>query len=112
MTAQLPLTADLIQAFGWALLHSFWQAFLVYACLRLVLLIWPQASASIKYNLSFISLTGIFTWFIITFWQQLQTVRTIHIAAQRMIDTGIRQTALELPAIYHSQRELTNIFPN
>lgn len=112
MTAQLPFTADLIQAFGWALLHSFWQAFLIYACLRLVLLIWPQAAASTKYNLSFVSLTGIFTWFIITLWQQLETVRTIHLAAQRMIDTGIRQTALELPAIYHNQRELTNIFPN
>ena len=112
MTAQLPFTADLIQAFGWALLHSFWQAFLVFACLRLVLLIWPQAGASTKYNLSFISLSGIFTWFIITLWQQLQTVRTIHLAAQRMIDTGIRQTTLELPAIYHSQRELTDIFPN
>lgn len=111
MTAQLPFTADLIQAFGWALLHSFWQAFLIYACLRLVLLIWPHAGASTKYNLSFISLTGIFTWFIITLWQQLQTARTIHLAAQRMIDTGIRQTAMELPAIYHSQQELTNIFP-
>jgi beta-lactamase regulating signal transducer with metallopeptidase domain len=112
MTAQLPFTADLIQAFGWALLHSFWQAFLVFACLRLVLLIWPQAGASTKYNLSFISLSGIFTWFIITLWQQLQTVRTIHLAAQRMINTGIRQTSLELPAMYHSQRELTDIFPN
>jgi bla regulator protein blaR1 len=111
MTAQLPFTADLIQAFGWALLHSFWQAFLIYACLRLVLLIWPHAGASTKYNLSFISLTGIFTWFIITLWQQLQTARTIHLAAQRMIDTGIRQTAMELPAMYHSQQELTNIFP-
>ncbi|SFE87915.1 Signal transducer regulating beta-lactamase production, contains metallopeptidase domain [Chitinophaga sp. CF118] len=111
MTAQIPFTADLIQAFGWALLHSFWQALLVYACLRLVLMIWPQASASIKYNLSFISLTGIFSWFIITLWQQLQTIQQIHQAAQQMIDTGVRQTALELPAIYHSQQELTGAFP-
>jgi bla regulator protein blaR1 len=113
MTASLPFTADLIQAFGWALLHSFWQALLVYACLRLVLLLWPQASSSIKYNLSFISLTGIFSWFIITLWQQLQTVQKIQLATQQMIDTGMRRTTvLELPAIYHSQTALTSIFPH
>jgi beta-lactamase regulating signal transducer with metallopeptidase domain len=112
MTASLPFTADLIQAFGWALLHSFWQALLVYGCLRLVLLLWPQASASIKYNLSFISLTGIFGWFIITLWEQLQTIKRIHFVAIQMIDTGIRPAGLELPAIYHSQTRLTNLFPN
>jgi beta-lactamase regulating signal transducer with metallopeptidase domain len=112
MTASLPFTADLIQAFGWALLHSFWQALLVYGCLRLVLLLWPQASASIKYNLSFISLTGIFGWFVITLWEQLQTIKRIHFVAIQMIDTGVRPAGLELPAIYHSQTRLTNLFPN
>jgi beta-lactamase regulating signal transducer with metallopeptidase domain len=112
MTASLPFTADLIQAFGWALLHSFWQALLIYGCLRLVLLLWPQASSGIKYNLSFLSLTGIFGWFIITLWEQLQTVKRIHFVAIQMIDTGIRPTGLELPAIYHSQTQLTSLFPN
>jgi bla regulator protein BlaR1 len=112
MTATLPFTADLIQAFGWALLHSFWQALLVYSCLRLVLFLWPQASASIKYNLSFISLTGIFGWFVITLWQQLQTAKEIHLVVRQMIDTGIRPVRVDLPAIYHSQTQLKSIFPN
>lgn len=112
MTAQLPFTADLIQAFGWALLHSFWQAFFIFACLRLVLLLWPQASASIKYNLSYISLAGIFTWFSVTLWQQIQAVKRVHQAAQLMIETGIRPSSrVEVPVIYKSQAELTGLFP-
>jgi bla regulator protein BlaR1 len=113
MTAQLPFTADLIQAFGWALLHSFWQAFFIFACLRLVLLLWPQASSSIKYNLSYISLAGIFTWFSVTLWQQIQAVKRVHQAAQLMIETGIRPSStVEVPVIYKSQAELTGLFPS
>lgn len=113
MIAQLPFTADLIPAFGWALLHSFWQAFFIFACLRLVLLIWPQASSSIKYNLSYISLTGIFTWFSVTLIQQLYAVRKVKEAAQIMIETGVRQTAaLEVPVVYKGQAELTGMFPS
>jgi len=112
MIAQLPFTADLIQAFGWALLHSFWQAFFIFACLRIVLRLWPQASSSIKYNLSYISLTGIFTWFSVTLWLQIDAVRRVHQAAYLMIETGIRPAAsVEVPAIYKSQAELTGLFP-
>lgn len=112
MTAQLPFTADVIQAFGWALLHSFWQAFFIFACLRLVLYLWPQAGSSIKYNLSYISLAGIFTWFSVTLWQQIEGVRRVHAAAQLMIETGIRQSAaVDVPVIYKSQSQLTTLFP-
>lgn len=112
MIAQLPFTADLIQAFGWALLHSFWQAFFIFACLRIVLRLWPQASSSIKYNLSYISLAGIFTWFSVTLWLQIDAVRRVHRAAYLMIETGIRPAAsVEVPAIYKSQAELTGLFP-
>jgi beta-lactamase regulating signal transducer with metallopeptidase domain len=112
MIAQLPFTADLIQAFGWALLHSFWQAFFISACLRIVLLLWPQASSSIKYNLSYISLAGIFTWFSVTLWLQIEAVRRVHQAAYLMIETGIRPSAaVTVPAIYKSQAELTDLFP-
>lgn len=109
---QFHFTADLIQAFGWALLHSFWQAFVMFACLRLVLLFIPKSSAGIRYNLSYISLTGIFVWFIITLWQQFTAIRTLHTAAATMINTGVRYTHVELPAIYHNQKELTNLFPD
>jgi len=112
MIAQLPFTADLIQAFGWALLHSFWQAFFIFVCLRIVLLLWPQASSSIKYNLSYISLAGIFTWFSVTLYLQVEAVRRVHQAAYLMIETGIRPSAAAtVPAIYKSQAELTGLFP-
>lgn len=112
MTAQLPFTADLIQALGWALLHSIWQAFFIFACIRLVLFLWPQASSGIKYNLSYLSLAGIFTWFSVTLWQQIQAVRKVHAAAQFMIETGIRQVrSVEVPTIYKSQSELTTLLP-
>ncbi|MBO9151474.1 M56 family metallopeptidase [Chitinophaga sp. GCM10012297] len=75
MTSLLPFTQDLIRAFGWTLLHSFWQAFFVFACLRIVLRLWPQASASIKYHLSYLSLAGIFGWFVATLYRQLTILR-------------------------------------
>lgn len=75
MTSLLPFTQDLIRAFGWTLLHSFWQAFFVFACLRIVLRLWPQASAAIKYHLSFLSLAGISGWFIATLFAQLSALR-------------------------------------
>jgi len=75
MNSLLPFTTDIIRAFGWTLLHSFWQAFFVYACLRIVLRIWPMASAAIKYHLSFLSLAGIAGWFLVTFYNQLTAIR-------------------------------------
>jgi beta-lactamase regulating signal transducer with metallopeptidase domain len=75
MNSLLPFTTDIIRAFGWTLLHSFWQAFFVYACLRIVLRIWPMASAAIKYHLSFLSLAGIAGWFLVTFYNQLDAIR-------------------------------------
>lgn len=70
-----PFTTDLIQAFGWTLLHSFWQGCCVFLCLRIVLWLWPQAGPSIKYHLSFLSLTGIAGWFAATFAAQLRSAR-------------------------------------
>lgn len=75
MNSLLPFTTDIIRAFGWTLLHSFWQAFFVYACLRIVLRIWPMASAAIKYHLSFLSLAGIAGWFLVTFYNQLNAIK-------------------------------------
>lgn len=75
MTSLFPFTTDIIRAFGWTLLHSFWQAFFVFACLRIVLRIWPMANAAIKYHLSFLSLAGIAGWFLVTFYNQLDAIK-------------------------------------
>ncbi|OMP78231.1 M56 family metallopeptidase [[Flexibacter] sp. ATCC 35208] len=111
MTAQLVLPTILIQAFGWALLHSLWQGFLIFACLRLVLYVWSHMSARIKYNLSYLSLTGIFAWFCITLYQQVTAALRIRQATWVMIETGVRQRHLEVPPIYHSQSTIKHFIP-
>lgn len=108
----LPYTTDLVLALGWTLLHSLWQAFLVYACLRIVLKLWPAASAGTKYNLSFFSLAGIFSWFLVTLYQQLSAVREMHVALDRSGTIALQELSASLPPVYQSQQELSWIFPN
>ncbi|HEY0609745.1 MAG TPA: M56 family metallopeptidase [Chitinophaga sp.] len=109
----LPFTTDLVTALGWAILHSLWQALLVFICLRIVLKLWPDATASTKYNLSFLSLAGIFGWFVVTLYQQLEAVRELQLAAALPV-SGELNTPLVLhaPAVYVSQEELNALFPN
>ncbi|MET6996232.1 M56 family metallopeptidase [Chitinophaga defluvii] len=114
MTPLFPFTADLIRAFGWTIIHSVWQAFFVYACLRIVLTLWPMANARIKYNLSFLSLAGIFTWFIITLYQQIAAVQhtAIPLSAtefQLLTSSAAWQPA---PTVYQNEAELVGLFPN
>lgn len=111
MAAQFVLPTILIQAFGWALLHSLWQGFLIFACLRLVLYLWSHMSARIKYNLSYLSLTGIFTWFCITLWQQVSAALRVRQATWVMIETGVRQKHIDMPAIYQSQSSIKHFIP-
>ena len=72
-----PITGDIIRALGWALLHSVWQALIIFTCLQVVLKIWPMASAKIKHNLAYTSLLGIFAWFVYTLVQQIQSIQKI-----------------------------------
>ena len=111
MAAQFVLPTILIQAFGWALLHSLWQGFLIFACLRIVLYVWSHMSARIKYNLSYLSLTGIFAWFCITLWQQVSAALRIRQATWVMIETGVRQKHLDMPEMYQSQSTLKHFIP-
>lgn len=108
----LPFTTDLVTALGWAILHSLWQALLVFTCLRIVLKLWPDAMASTKYNLSFLSLAGIFGWFVVTLYQQLDAVRELQLAAALPVTGAAAPLALHTPAVYHSQDELNVLFPN
>ncbi|QJB32736.1 M48 family metalloprotease [Chitinophaga oryzae] len=111
----LPITGDLVRALGWSILHALWQAFFVYACLRVVLKLWPMASARIKYNLSFFALSGIFTWFLITFYQQWQTIS----AAKQLLVQYVPADAADLSALavqpaapYASQLTMVTLFPS
>lgn len=114
----LHLTSDIVRALGWSILHSLWQAFLVFACLKIVLRALPQAGARIKHNLSLISLTGIFLWFLATFYihfDRLQEARSALITI-RISDLPAGQ--VPTPVVYDSQYfwlylipRLENFFP-
>lgn len=109
----LPFTADLVTALGWAILHSLWQALLVFICLRIVLRLWPDATASTKYNLSFLSLAGIFGWFVATLYQQLEAVKELQLAAGLPVSGELNAPLmLHAPAVYKPQEELYALFPN
>jgi beta-lactamase regulating signal transducer with metallopeptidase domain len=107
----LHLTSDIVRALGWSILHSLWQAFLVFACLKVVLKALPQAGARIKHNLSLISLAGIFVWFLATFYlhfDRLQEVRsTLIISGVPGESTG----DIPMPVVYPSQQSWLYLIP-
>ncbi|NML40902.1 M48 family metalloprotease [Chitinophaga sp. G-6-1-13] len=111
----LPITGDLVRALGWSILHALWQSFFVYACLRVVLKLWPMASARIKYNLSFFALSGIFAWFLITFYQQWHTISA---AKQLLIQynpaeaANMAALAQQPVAPYPGQLKVVELFPS
>ncbi|NLU95577.1 M56 family metallopeptidase [Chitinophaga sp. Ak27] len=106
----LPITGDFVRALGWTILHSMWQACFIYACLRIVFKLWPQAGAKIKYNLSLLSLSGIFTWFLATLFMHIQRITEAREAAAQMVDTVYITTPN--PVVYHSQEPLVWLLPN
>lgn len=108
----LPYTTDLVTALGWAILHSLWQALLVFACLRIVLRLWPNATSGIKYNLSFLSLAGIFGWFLVTMYRQLAAISEVHDTIAWSGAAAAPAAPLHLPAVYQRQQELVWMFPN
>lgn len=111
MTSLLPLTTDLIRAFGWTLLHSLWQAFCVYACLRIVLKIWPMASAAIKYHLSYLSLAGISGWFAYTFFHQLSLIKAEHAIEQLAINLDASTLAMATQSLSQETSGLQLMLP-
>ncbi|HEY8954663.1 M56 family metallopeptidase [Chitinophaga sp.] len=108
----LPITGDFVRALGWTILHSMWQAFFIYACLRIVLKLWPQAGARIKYNLSLLSLSGIFTWFLATLYLHVQRLQEARETIQHFSGTIALQEPVHIPAVYPNQDPLIWLFPN
>lgn len=61
-----------IEATGWTIIHSLWQATLILALLALLLRMLRTRSAQIKYFIAYVSLIGMVIWSIITFVQAYQ----------------------------------------
>lgn len=55
------------QVLGTTLLHSLWQALVMYALLRIFLACFPAISSANKYNMGLLSLAGAVLWPVITF---------------------------------------------
>lgn len=107
----LHLTSDIVRALGWSILHSLWQAFLVFACLKIVLKALPQAGARIKHNLSLISLAGIFVWFLATFYLHLDRLQAVR---STLIISGVPGEAtgdIPMPVVYPSQQSWLYLIP-
>lgn len=56
-----------IKAFGWSILHSFWQGAIIFAVLFGILYLVPKSSSKQRHNLSFLSICLMLVWFIATF---------------------------------------------
>ncbi|MGH2643052.1 MAG: M56 family metallopeptidase, partial [Chitinophagaceae bacterium] len=75
---------NFISIFGWALIHSLWQAAIIYVALYLSLRIFRHAPAHIKYWLAYLALAGIFLCFLVTFYSLLnnqQNMREVALSA-------------------------------
>ncbi|MFZ4261354.1 M56 family metallopeptidase [Sphingobacterium sp. HJSM2_6] len=55
----------LINAIGWSILHSIWQAAIIYILLSMLILLYPKQSARSKHRLAFMAMLSIFLGFCI-----------------------------------------------
>lgn len=63
------LSPELMQALGWALLHSLWQGAVIALLLGGMFLCLQGSSAKFRYGLSLSGLAAMLVWFVATFWQ-------------------------------------------
>jgi len=70
------LSSPAADALGYALLFSLGQAFVVFICLRIVLKFIPNASANVKYSLSYCAYLAIGAWFFITLFHRFSIARS------------------------------------
>lgn len=83
----------LINAIGWTILHSIWQALLLFCGLKLLLKAIPSNRASLRYNISLLFLATQTLWAGITFynqWHSIDTTITSSITIENA--TGTTQT--------------------
>ena len=57
----------LVKALGWTLLHSIWQALLLFLTVKFLINIWHIRSSNARYWISVIGLLSIFAWSFYTF---------------------------------------------
>lgn len=70
---------EIIEALGWTIVHSLWQATVLAIVLALLMLLFRNKSAQIKYFISFAALLGMLAWVSVTF------VNSYQYAAEKQI---------------------------
>lgn len=86
-----------IYSLGWSLIHSFWQAAIIYLALQLLLKFLKNAPAKIRYMLSVIAMAGILIAFLFTFyhqWERMYAATEITVTVPTAIASG---TTASLP---------------
>ncbi len=99
------------QALGHTILYSFWQAFIVFICLRVILKLIPDASARFKYSISYSAYLGIAAWFVITLVQQLSLVENEY-AYREIIGKSVLQQISFDQTVHNISRGLSLSFLN
>lgn len=106
------LSNPVTQALGWALLHSFWEAFIIFACLRLVLMICKNSSSATRYNLSAAALLAIFGWFVFTFFRQFQIQQELVQVLRALPASAPGEDIVRMQYIVHQERGLAVALPH
>src|SRR5690606_7411893 len=91
---------SLINATGWTLIHSLWQAALIFVILKLLLAVFRQMPSQFKYFLSLAALSGITLCVMITFsnqWQHQQA--TLTWLTKASVIPPMTQAAMNSPVI-------------
>lgn len=85
-----------IGGLGWSLIHSIWQAAIIFIALHLSLKVFRQAPSKVKYILAYGALTGIFLCFLFTFYRlniyQRQILLPPAVASGNALSEGVVQT--------------------
>lgn len=83
---------SLMNATGWTLIHSLWQAAIIFVLVKVLLLFFKQAPAQFKYFLSLAALLGIMICVVVSFsrqWQIQQEHLAIFMAGSPLNPTNI-----------------------
>src|SRR5690242_5389078 len=105
------LSNPAVQALGWTLLHSCWQAFIVFVCLRLMLLISRNTPAKVRYNLSVGAMLTIFAWFVFTFIHQLKVQEQLRETGSLMVAALSSSDLIPVQYAFHQDQGLELALP-
>lgn len=97
MNSIWPETSTIVNALGWALLHSLWQGILIYTLLRILLYIIPSNYAVARYYLSITAMTGLTAWFVATLINQYETLYTVHMLAGSLSNEQVQALSAITP---------------